>query len=874
MKKITLFFLILPYIISAQFTDDFSDGNFTNNPEWIGDVSHFVVENNQLRLTSPSQGPFPDTSFLVTESAVMDDTEWNFFVRLAFSPSDNNHALIYLAADNDDLTGPLNGYFLQIGKTGPDNKRLYLYEQSGLSVTQILEGNQNVASETNNLLRIRVTRDDTGLWEVFCDPQGGQAFFPQGSVVDMTHTTTTHFGLLCKYTTTNTNRFYFDDFYVGAIIPDTIPPEVQMVNVISPTQLEVVFTKPVEQTSAENTSNYSVDMGIGMPSQAELDAAQFNRVHLTFTSSFTQALPYILTVDDITDFSGNTMSSQDIPFAYYVPVLHDVVFNELMADPSPPVGLPNQEYIELYNRTDFPINVRDWQLQHSNTVRIIPEAVIQPDSFLLLVTADAYPELKSFGNVVAVPGLSATALTNAGTTLILFDAGNNIIHAVAYSDTWYADNQKSGGGWSLELIDPDNPCGDAANWRASNDPSGGTPGRKNSIYEPNPDNEKPQIFRVGIIDSLTIEVFFNERMLGASLEDVQSYEIDNGIGNPVSVFPKSPLFKSVELTLATEIQPHVIYKITVSQDVEDCVGNVLSANNTAYFGVPQKAEPTDIIINEILFNPPTNGREYVEIYNRSDKIIDLQSLRLTSKDTIADELTSVRVISEGSYLMFPEDYLVLTADPSRVTPFYHTPYPENFINMGSIPQFNNSDGIAVIADAAGNVIDMFAYEEGMHYPLLRDVKGVSLERIHYDRPSADKTNWHSAAAGAGYGTPGYKNSQFGIILKPDDEAITVYPEIFSPDNDGHNDVLNIAYQFEKPGYVCNIIIFDAHGRQVRHLVKNELLGTEGLFSWDGVTDDNLKATMGIYVIFVEVFDTDGNVKSYKRTAVLAGRLDR
>jgi flagellar hook assembly protein FlgD len=105
----------------------------------------------------------------------------------------------------------------------------------------------------------------------------------------------------------------------------------------------------------------------------------------------------------------------------------------------------------------------------------------------------------------------------------------------------------------------------------------------------------------------------------------------------------------------------------------------------------------------------------------------------------------------------------------------------------------------------------------------------------------------------------------------DDGAVTLSPEVFSPDNDGYDDVLNISYTFDHPGYVANIVIFDGEGRQIRDLITNELLGTTGIFSWDGITNDKEKANIGIYVIWFEVFDIEGNVKRYKRTAVLAGR---
>ena len=98
------------------------------------------------------------------------------------------------------------------------------------------------------------------------------------------------------------------------------------------------------------------------------------------------------------------------------------------------------------------------------------------------------------------------------------------------------------------------------------------------------------------------------------------------------------------------------------------------------------------------------------------------------------------------------------------------------------------------------------------------------------------------------------------------------PEIFSPDNDGYQDVLNIMYTFDEPGYMMTVKIFNACGYPVRKLVNNQYLGTSGMVSWDGIQDDHSKAPVGIYVFYVEVFDLNGNVKKYKKVGVLATKL--
>ena len=159
----------------------------------------------------------------------------------------------------------------------------------------------------------------------------------------------------------------------------------------------------------------------------------------------------------------------------------------------------------------------------------------------------------------------------------------------------------------------------------------------------------------------------------------------------------------------------------------------------------------------------------------------------------------------------------------------------------------------------------------MHFGLLTITDGISLERIDFDRTTQDRTNWHSAAEAVGYGTPGYKNSQYSDAGETE-SAIEITPEIFSPDEDGVNDVVNINYHFDSPGFTANVTVYDSKGRIVKHLIQNELLGVKGTFSWDGINNDREKARIGIYIFYFEVFDLSGTVKHYKKTCVLAGKL--
>jgi hypothetical protein len=164
----------------------------------------------------------------------------------------------------------------------------------------------------------------------------------------------------------------------------------------------------------------------------------------------------------------------------------DVVISEIMADPTPSVDLPAKEYLELYNRTQHAFNLRNWTLSDGNSRCTFPESTILPGSYLILCQLQ---DTILFNNYGLTTGLkSFPALTNSGKILFISDSTGALIHGVEYSSAWYGDILKSGGGWSLEMIDTDYPFFQKGNWRASLSGEGGTPGKTNSVSAVNPDN--------------------------------------------------------------------------------------------------------------------------------------------------------------------------------------------------------------------------------------------------------------------------------------------------------------------------------------------------------------------------------------------------
>ncbi|HUC82727.1 MAG TPA: lamin tail domain-containing protein, partial [Flavisolibacter sp.] len=170
----------------------------------------------------------------------------------------------------------------------------------------------------------------------------------------------------------------------------------------------------------------------------------------------------------------------------------DVVITEIMADPSPVVGLPNAEFIEIKNISSSPFNLSGWRLSDATgTATISTSFVLQPDSLVILCANTNVASFSGFGRTLGVA--SFPSLDNDGDVITLRSPQGRIIHSIAYTIEWYANEAKKEGGWTLEMIDPKNPCGGKSNWKACANNLGGTPGRTNSVNGVNIDDTPPQL---------------------------------------------------------------------------------------------------------------------------------------------------------------------------------------------------------------------------------------------------------------------------------------------------------------------------------------------------------------------------------------------
>lgn len=274
-----------------------------------------------------------------------------------------------------------------------------------------------------------------------------------------------------------------------------------------------------------------------------------------------------------------------------------------------------------------------------------------------------------------------------------------------------------------------------------------------------------------------------------------------------------------------------------------------------------KVEPKEFIFNELLPNPFAGGSEYFELYNRSGRSLPLSGLSVAVRKT--DGTLSTRYpLSSINTLIEPEDYAVLTKSVEGVADFYMVTSPATLFEMSKLPILaNTSSTLVLFRTEDGTIIDEVSYSSKWHASSIKDQKGVALERIDPEAETQSPSNWTSASATAGYGTPGYRNSQSDISFpnEPDKPTGIEAPE-WVPGSEHYK----ITYYLDQPGYSCRAFVFNTIGQRVAEIANHELLGLSGELTWDGASLAGSHLRTGVYIFYAELYHTSGTVKRYKQ----------
>lgn len=532
----------------------------------------------------------------------------------------------------------------------------------------------------------------------------------------------------------------------------------------------------------------------------------------------------------------------------------DVTISEIMSDPTPTAGLPEVEYLELYNRIADTLQVDGWTIQVNGKTWRCSKAKINPFRYLVISSASGAAALSMYGN--ASGAISFDGLPNEKADIAILNSQEKVIATSFYSGD-YLTREGIQGGISLEKVDLASNVEGGENWAPSKDKKGGTPGATNSVIGRVTDTSPPSVYRLTVEGRDMVSITFNEPVI---IGDNFAVELGgNFVSSTLEYDPVAP--RTISINLSKSLEPNILQLLTL-RDVTDYSGNVFTSElQVALCNRPVKG---DLLINEVLFNPDGECSDYVELVNVSSKPIDLSSVILCRRNT-EGKLEEVKRLSESLYILSPKEYVLLCSTPDPIAVRYPRSDTKRFHRLDSMPSYPNDGGVVVVADTLLNIVDELAYSEKMQFKILPTFDGVSLERI-----SLSESNWQSASKESGYGTPGAENSQL-LRIDAANSPLKLSSSVISPDGDGVNDYLAVAYRMESAGMMADVDIFNGDGVEVKKLCRNELLGTEGTFVWDGVTDGGMRASRGIYILIARLADAEGHCKEIRQVFSLAYR---
>ena len=637
--------------------------------------------------------------------------------------------------------------------------------------------------------------------------------------------------------------------------PDTTAPVITFFGYSN--SLMIHFSEPMDASSIANGS-YEVTGGLTV--NEIITQGDFpESVEITFNESIVLGQSYDVTISGLADCTGNAIEEVTVTFSFgRPPTFNELIVTEILFDENPSVGLPEREYLEIYNASDDIISTEGVILIDGNGSTELPNFNLAPGAYQVLTSSSGASE---FMDAIGVPGFPS--LSNSGELITLVYA-NSLIFSVNYDPDWHEDS-RSDGGYSLEMIDYTNPCVESgANWTSSIAASGGSPGLENSVNNPQsvPDNIPPVLLDVIAISEDTIVLNFDEKLDPSSLNNILYSVTPSVIVDSSFMLSISP--NTIFAILSDPLTSNQPFALLV-EGVTDCNGNEV-AEIAETFALPVEAIEGEILLSEVLFNPRTNGVDFVEIHNISSNFISLKNWILARIDS--EGLDDQVIISVDELVMDPGDYLVLTEDAEVLFNNYPGAVFSNFFEVSTFPTYANDTGNVVLINSLGGINEEFFYDEDFHYELLEDVDGVSLERISFEVSTNNPDNWRSASSTEGFATPGYINSQ-SVENSQKAGKVTADPKVFIPGDAAQGrEFTLINYQLDEPGKFANVDIYDQSGRLVKNLGNGILLSTSGFLRWDGETDSGNNARMGYYLIIFEIFDSNGNSEIIKETVVV------
>lgn len=835
MKQIFLFFAILLPLcafsgknedipprptrgVDRVISDSFDGPSVASSYPWSGDLDRFrVTGGGELQLTGD---PAKKKAWLWLPVAFAPTMQWEFEVKMDLNPTNLNHVKVYLYSTLSAVTGKAEEYYVQIGSNNRDIT-LRRLKETEKTPTVLIVGEKNWLNKEKVSLKIKLTLEKEAEWHLYASMEGESAYRLQGSyrkpLSDLRESG--YFRLECIYSKTHAEDFFFDNIRIAPEITATPvepeeggtgsddpsaqePPALVDFSEESETEVFLYFDRAVDVESASFVLDECGEAEEVAVSEDE------KVVRVSWKDARRKGRFYTLVYSGVWDKEKKKAREGSYSFTSQKGGSSDNSSDE-GTDPNPG---------ETVTRPSFAVGSV-----------LINEIMADPKGLLSLPQTEYVEVYNASGATVQLkdwtflygekPTTLETGVLPAGGYAVLYRAEREI----QVSGTGQAfplaafPSALANAGKRLQLKDPAGQLIDevtyekakpgvswersATGWHLSTDPQGGTPGTVNSAPAPD-EGKEPSDEEPGSDPPLTPE----------------------DPDTPPDSDPSDPS--------RPPVSPEAL--------------------------LPEAGE---IVFNELLPDPFPEGSEYIELYNRSGRELSLNGLALAVRK--GDGSLSTRYsLAPAASTLEAGGYALLTKNKEGVESFYLIASPSALHQLKLPILANTSSTLVLFRTIDGVIIDEVGYSSKWHASSVKNQKGVALEKIDPDRPTQDPSNWTSATEAAGYGTPGYRNSQYKWT--DPGHATGMEAPVFS-ETTGY---YAIAYSLDQSGYHCRARIYDTAGRLRAEIADHELLGRAGEITWRGDGTDGRRLRAGLYIFYAELYHESGETHAYKKVLLV------
>ena len=425
------------------------------------------------------------------------------------------------------------------------------------------------------------------------------------------------------------------------------------------------------------------------------------------------------------------------------------------------------EFIEFYNEKADYLDLGNWQFTQGITFQFPEGTIIDPKTYFL-VAKDPI-KLKQNYAVFYEQNISAPIfgpfqgqLSDKKDRLILSDPANGLMIDFTYSDQGRWPIAADGSGHTLAKISPRLNDDLSTSWRPSQT-FGGTPGRANNLSSDNNiisgeviineiviknRKSKSSSIAVEIYNPTEITIDIGGYWLSDSSDQLKKYQIpqDTKI-EPAGFFVLTSQELKFKLNRKTEslFLTHSLFDRVV--DVANIsraptksypsYGRYPDGSSEEWYLMPDSLsyaneidDDDSLVINEIMYHPPdgSSKSEYIELYNRGNKTVDVSEWLLTGG--IKFKFNKNTELAAGSYLVIAKN-------------IGHFRSQYGMVNVvGNFKQtLSNSNETIQLRNAHGNLVDQVKYYDGGRWPKLADGYGSSLELINPNQDNSNNQVW-------------------------------------------------------------------------------------------------------------------------------------